>query len=625
MRRASKTEWRVYAAIGLLIVATLLSAFNVSDPAAEPLVAGISAESYTATLHVNVTDDVGRPVPEATVNIIGNDTKWYTDEFGVVLINGLLADSEGTDYTTYAECTGYVSSAPATVTLTPENTTYANLTVRGGGIFGTVSADGVSIADANITLLDAGQNEILNTTTSIDGSYILEGIRGGTYSVVANATHHAAQTKVAIVTEGNYIPLHFSLESLTGGISGTILHMDTEEPLENASVAVTIGSYTIVYYSGVDGSYNVPNVPPGTYAITVSLTGFNTTVVEDIVVVSGVITDGIDVLLAEKLPSISGRVVHSDTEEPLEGANISITVEDYTITVKSNANGSYRLWDIPPGSYTITISLTGFNTTILEDVVVLSGVTTEIADVLLTEKETILSGVVKAGTVLLVGANVSLVGTSLYGLSSVDGEYEIRNIPVGTYTVVASLLGYDNATILNVQIDRGSEIRLNINLTGKLGGMLYGVVVDESTGNSLAGVRVTLLPQRETITNIYGEFQFTGLESGDYTLMFTLEGYRPIEMGDIYVGSENRTDLGIISLQPVRESFGGFIFGFDLAHSMMILALFLTIVILALAVVLRIRSFEAPDKAPAVYDDLEEDEESANGSPADEDDSAYEE
>jgi hypothetical protein len=58
-------------------------------------------------------------------------------------------------------------------------------------------------------------------------------------------------------------------------------------------------------------------------------------------------------------------------------------------------------------------------------------------------------------------------------------------------------------------------------------------------------------------------------------------------------------------MEPTKEGFGGFIFGFDLAHSMMILALFLTIVILALAVILRIRTLEAPDKAPAVYDQEE--------------------
>jgi cell division protein FtsB len=41
---------------------------------------------------------------------------------------------------------------------------------------------------------------------------------------------------------------------------------------------------------------------------------------------------------------------------------------------------------------------------------------------------------------------------------------------------------------------------------------------------------------------------------------------------------------------------------------MMILALFLTIVILAIAVYLRIRTFQAPETAPAVYDTPQQEE-----------------
>ena len=540
MRSASKAVWKVRAVAVLLIAGLISSTLLSSGPSNEPLVASISAESYTATLHVNVSDDVGRPLLDSTVRLLGNDTSWSTDESGMVLISGLLANTSGTDYTAYAECEGYVSSSLTVLTLTPDNTTYVNLTVRGGGIFGTVTVDGTPIANANITLLDSNLDPVFNTSTGDDGSYVLEGIRAGTYSVVANATYYATVTKVVTINEGDYVSLLFSLVSLRGAISGAVYHMDTGDPLQNASVAVAVEDYTIIVVTDADGEYTVPNIPAGTYSLTVTLAGFNTSVIEDIEVVSGITTEGVDVLLKEK--------------------------------------------------------------------------------------PTILRGVVKAGTVLLVGANVSVVDTDLYGISSIEGEYEIRNIPAGVYTVVASLQGYDNATILNVQIDRGSELQLNINLTGKLGGSLYGIVLDRSTGDSLSGVRVTLLPQRETITNINGEFQFTGLESGNYTLMFTLDGYRPIEMGDIPVGGENRTELGFINLEPIRQSFGGFIFGFDLAHSMMILALFLTIVILALAVVLRIRSFEAPDKAPAVYDELEQEDEEARPEEgvSSEDEPAYE-
>jgi hypothetical protein len=205
---------------------------------------------------------------------------------------------------------------------------------------------------------------------------------------------------------------------------------------------------------------------------------------------------------------------------------------------------------------------------------------------------------------------VSVWATDFFALSSIEGKYEMDGIPAGIYTVEASLQGYLNVTVINVEIKRGAELTLNFNLTGLPGG-LYGVVVDSVTGEPLSGVKVTLLPQRDTITNINGEFEFTGLKEGNYTVQFFLDGYRPVEMGQIVITHEETTQLGEIHLEKTRDSFGGFIFGFDLAHSMMILALFLTIVILALAVVLRIRTFESPDKAPAIYDELYDEEDEA--------------
>ena len=135
------------------------------------------------------------------------------------------------------------------------------------------------------------------------------------------------------------------------------------------------------------------------------------------------------------------------------------------------------------------------------------------------------------------------------------------------------------------------------------------MVLSTSTNGVLSGVAVTVLSQegtqRSTITNTEGLFVVPGLVRGNYTVRFYLDGYKPLELSPVVVPEEG-LDLGEVMIEPVPESFGGFFFGFDLAHSMMILALFLTIIILALAVMLRVRSFESPGKAPAVYDQEEE-------------------
>jgi outer membrane receptor protein involved in Fe transport len=52
----------------------------------------------------------------------------------------------------------------------------------------------------------------------------------------------------------------------------------------------------------------------------------------------------------------------------------------------------------------------------------------------------------------LMGVNVILVGVPLGALSGADGRYVILNIPAGTYTVKASLIGYASTSIQNLAI-----------------------------------------------------------------------------------------------------------------------------------------------------------------------------
>ena len=503
----------------VFLLAVALAPFMHSDLRGDGLTATVSVTGYTGTVEVNVTDNVGRNVTDAIVTLEDNGS-WPADEYGRLTITGLLADSNGTEYNLSARCEGYSELAVVSIIVTPSNTTWVNLTVRGGLIYGTVTEDWEPIVGANVSLDDFG----LNTTTGSDGSYTMDGLKGGAYSLTATAVNHDPLTRVVTLPIGGFARLDFALASQMGSISGVVLHATSLEPIENANVSV-----------------RVVGPPP------------------------------------------------------------------VTITVTTEVDGSYYVPNLPAGTYSVAVSLDGFNASILEGVEVVSGADTTDVDVLLEEKPTKLFGTVRSGTILLVGANVSVWGTEYYGQSSIEGKYEIDSIPAGTYTVEASLQGYLNVTVLGVEIARGSELHLDFNLTG-LPGALYGIVVDAVTGAQLAGVIVVVLPQREAVTNTNGEFQFTGLPADEYIVRFTLEGYQPKEIGPIATTLDETTEIGPIELEPTRESFGGFIFGFDLAHSMMILALFLTIVILAFAVVLRIRTFEAPDKAPAIYDELDEED-----------------
>lgn len=53
----------------------------------------------------------------------------------------------------------------------------------------------------------------------------------------------------------------------------------------------------------------------------------------------------------------------------------------------------------------------------------------------------------------LVGANVSINGTSLGAASDINGDYAIVNVPPGVYTLKATFVGYSPVTISNVRVN----------------------------------------------------------------------------------------------------------------------------------------------------------------------------
>jgi len=67
----------------------------------------------------------------------------------------------------------------------------------------------------------------------------------------------------------------------------------------------------------------------------------------------------------------------------------------------------------------------------------------------------------------LVGANVVVLGTNLGAASDVDGEFFINNMPVGTYTVQVSMVGYQSVKVQNVRVSADLTTTVNFELSSK--------------------------------------------------------------------------------------------------------------------------------------------------------------
>lgn len=481
----------------------------------------------------------------------------------------------------------------------------------GTGIVNVTARDemGRPLQGVRLTLVGFGSS----TYTDINGTASFHDVpansTGVVYILLGNLTRYEDATTPVTVFENITVEVPLVLGG--GAIGGVVT--DSIGRIINATVSVTSPS-TTVSVSIADGSYLLFGLPGGEHSVTARANGFVPLTKIVYLPVGGIRT--LNFALTSLNGSISGHVYHAALSMPLFNASVSVQVGSVTLTVATDIAGSYNITGVPEGLYSVTASKEGYNSETRTGVEVTRGNRTSGVDFMLTEKPTRLYGVVRSGTLLLVGVNVSVEGTPMYNISGPDGSYEIRNLTTGSYTITASAAGYQTLTIPGITIAPGAEMQLNINMVGLPGGILRGKVYLADSQEPLTNVQVTIVNLRpqpiSRATNIYGEFEFAGLAAGNYTIHLEKSGYRPIAVGKIVVSEEEPVEL-VLEMTPLREGFEGFVFGFDMAHSMMILALFLTIVILAVAVYLRVRSFQTPESAPAVYDEAEEEEERPEG------------
>ncbi|MGE0636330.1 MAG: carboxypeptidase regulatory-like domain-containing protein [Bacteroidia bacterium] len=138
--------------------------------------------------------------------------------------------------------------------------------------------------------------------------------------------------------------------------------------------------------------------------------------------------------------SIMGTITEQATNNPINEAEILVVQTG--LTVLSGSDGDYFIGLLPPGTYTLQISKTGFQTLTLPGIVVSAAT--------ITQRDAQLSPAVTAtgtvsGTVTLSGSPAAGVAVSIEGLAlpsiltDPTGHYSISNVPAGMQTVKAQL------------------------------------------------------------------------------------------------------------------------------------------------------------------------------------------
>ncbi|MEJ2196573.1 MAG: carboxypeptidase-like regulatory domain-containing protein, partial [Ignavibacteriaceae bacterium] len=170
---------------------------------------------------------------------------------------------------------------------------------------------------------------------------------------------------------------------------------------------------------------------------------------------------------------------------------------------------------------------------------------------------------------LLIGANVYLTGTSLGASTNLDGEYLISNIPVGTYTVKVSYIGYETknldvdvlenkSTLLDVQLIPEVLEGEEVVITGQALGQA-SAINQQLTSNTIINViseeKIQELPDAnvaETIGHLPGvSLTRSGGEANKIILRGMSDKYAYVTLDGVKVptteAQERGTDLSLIS------------------------------------------------------------------------------
>jgi len=360
----------------------------------------------------------------------------------------------------------------------------------------------------------------------------------------------------------------------TGIVRGTITDRDSGAPLAQATVTLT--GTGLSSGTATDGSYLFSEVPAGPLSITASAQGYES-VTGNAEMAAGqtlLFSPGLKVSVPEGV-SVFGTISSSHQGASISGAMVSAEVQGVAKSVTTDAQGQYRLEDLPAGNLTLGVSAAGFES-VSAEAEVSDGASVEFSPLLAPTGDApqqqpggfqgvVIDAITGRG---VVEAQVSvdyLDGTAPVTVTTdSDGYFQLRELLAAEVEITITASGY-SATGATARVEAGvindlGELEL-VPLDSAVNS-ISGKVVDVRTQNPLQGVLVKVKVSSSTVageamTDSSGRFEVKGLSLGEYTLEFSQVDYQPLSFpvviatgGDLDLGEVRLRQPGIDALLP---------------------------------------------------------------------------
>jgi len=488
--------------------------------ALNPLPGGIQGKVTDAVTGTGV----GGALVSTTIN--GTVTNVTADGTG----NYAFASVPSGTYNLSASAAGYGNASVAGVVVLPNtNTTQAISLTPLKGIIQGQATDGVTAAPiSGATVSTTIDGTAVSTITNSTGNYSFTGVTEGSYTLTVTAANYASGSASASVGPGATVTKNVALSPLPGSISGLVTDASTGAGIPNPVVSYTVGSTTTTATSDASGNYSFANVTEGAYTLTASAPGYGSQTAVVSVGPGGASIQNFS--LPPPPGSIGGQVTDSLTESPVGGASASVTVNASVQTVSADGSGNYSILNLPPGTYTLTASASGYNNASVWGVVVTSNINTS-QGISLAPLNGALQGQV-TDFVSSTGISAASVSTTINGvlttvLSDGFGSYDFTGVPEGNYTLTVTATNYSTGSA-SASVGPGATVTRNVALS-PLPGSISGQVTDTSTppksiANATVSTTVSGTPTTVT-TDLNGNYSLPNLTEGTYTLTAAASGY----------------------------------------------------------------------------------------------------
>lgn len=387
----------------------------------------------------------------------------------------------------------------------------------------------IAIEALTVTAVNTTTFESSTTTVRRDGQFVLPNLGNGTF-VVTVSGGAVATTPHFEVTVGDGQPTRVDVPILRGGATAGTIQTTSGVALADARVSLHSAAMDLQYtvFSGVDGTFAIDDVYPGTYDLTIDLAPYLAYATSITIDPSQTVSDAHELIRGATL---QGLVSDADSGSPIAEAQVwaKSTADGALLLATTAADGTYQLPGLAVGDWELTFAHIDYIDSAAQAFNVSSATT-------YTKNQQLSLGASVSGTITdeqgapVADATVALSSNGFLAttLSAADGTYTIAGIPAGDFGISVSTASFvdvaEPVTGIVVQEQRGG-----VDFVLSPGHDVAGQVLD-SVGNPIKGALVMLISDTGDaaeygISDESGHFTTSHLSPGMYACQVRHEGH----------------------------------------------------------------------------------------------------